>query len=321
MASESAQADPPDGRGEPLIKYEGPVPIGIHPFEEKVFCIVTLSQLTTSEIKHIQQKFMEYAEMLKSDQNQFTRASRWLVTALRHGGHLERHNPPKRWDGYYELAVLLRNRLESQMRVTPIVFVALVFFKSKGRFEMKIETRRSGQPMILVRATQGHSIPVDPASLYVQKIKPEDVLDLHPIVHGTWRYLEASIKDKGLLPGGELGANQREAVHFMAVGLMKNRNLTLSRTREGADLYICLDLGRFVAQGGSAYLSTNGAVNIFGTVPPNFLYMYYHGADYSPTTCLDWWLSGGRPGVVNPPTRSATEEAATPPPMESPGSA
>ena len=105
---------------------------------------------------------MEYAEMLKSDQNQFTRASRWLVTALRHGGHLAQCNPPKRPDGYYELDVLLKNRLENQMRVTPIVFVALVFFNPQGRFEMKIETRSSGQPMILVTGTFHTGGPSEP---------------------------------------------------------------------------------------------------------------------------------------------------------------
>ena len=97
------------------------------------------------------------------------------------------------------------------------IFVALILYNSKNKFEMIIETVSCGQlskahpnslredvyalrPAVLVRTRQGYSIPLAVEKLFKVSILPEEVADLIPCIHGTYEVNAESILQKGLQP-------------------------------------------------------------------------------------------------------------------------
>lgn len=113
----------------------------------------------------------------------------------------------------------------------------------KKRFEL-----RDG----LVRASQGHSAPVD---LGLAAVTPPPVL-----YHGTVARFLASIAEHGLRPG------RRVHVHLSA----DEATAAVVGKRRGAPVILRVDAAGLHARGHDFFLAANG-VWLTGTVPPAFL--------------------------------------------------
>jgi RNA:NAD 2'-phosphotransferase (TPT1/KptA family) len=270
------------------------IPTGMTDFEWQVIRIV-LGLLRPAEATEFATLAMGMQPILQASQNSFTRCSSALSGMLR---HVVTTKQGHRCDqgGWWYLDDLIRADMLSNMRtrsgsITAAQFVCLVIYNDKGRFEFKVEAStveemerhanfqrllegpaaaERPRPAVLLRATQGHSIPLDPFRLYKTVIKLSEVDHLSPVIHGTYgRYL-SSIAEQGLLPGG-LRRRGRRAVHFMAQGLKRSGEVRLSCVRRDADLFYYLDLEKWITDGKSAFLSANGVVNIFEPVAPEQL--------------------------------------------------
>ena len=126
---------------------------------------------------------------------------------------------------------------------------------------------------MFIRARQGRSVNADPTSLYIHKITAEEAENLNPVVHGTAFANQRSIESSGLIPGGTSGTVYRAAVHFLACGLAKDNasEAAMSSLRQRGEVFYILDLKAYITDGGAAWLSGNGVVNIHATVKPCYL--------------------------------------------------
>ena len=104
----------------------------------------------------------------------------------------------------------------------------------------------------LIRANQGHSIPVD---VELEKTNPPTVL-----YHGTGKKYVESIEAQGLLPKSRL------YVHLSA----DPQTAVKVGSRHGSPVVYQIDTGRMAADGYDFYLSANG-VWLTKTVPPEYL--------------------------------------------------
>ena len=104
----------------------------------------------------------------------------------------------------------------------------------------------------LIRANQGHSIPVD---VELEKKNPPAVL-----YHGTGKKYVESIEAQGLLPKSRL------YVHLSA----DPQTAVKVGSRHGSPVVYQIDTGRMAADGYDFYLSANG-VWLTKTVPPEYL--------------------------------------------------
>lgn len=108
----------------------------------------------------------------------------------------------------------------------------------------------------LIRANQGHSIPVD---VELQEITPPEQL-----YHGTGEKYRKSICDIGLIPKSRL-----------YVHLSDNSDTALSvGRRHGKPIIISVDAGRMYRDGFKFYLSKNG-VWLTKHVPVSYLHIYW----------------------------------------------
>ena len=107
----------------------------------------------------------------------------------------------------------------------------------------------------LIRANQGHSIPVD---VELEKKNPPAVL-----YHGTGRKYVESIEKQGLLPKSRL------YVHLSA----DPQTAVKVGSRHGSPVVYQIDTGRMAADGHDFYLSANG-VWLTKTVPPEYMMRY-----------------------------------------------
>jgi len=251
-------------------------------------------------------------EVLRSNQNEFAFISQGIAKIFRHTSRTRR-GAEIGADGYWYLQDLLEDGFHRGIQhMSPVKFVTLILNNHKIRLEFNLrgesipfmQTKCSQLatdpgttlvwPAVQLRARQGHSVPLDPMSLFATTIALKDVEKLQPIMHGTSRRFYYSIMEQGLKPGvlvdseeiyDERGRTRsRTAVHFMAQGLKERENLTRSRVRADADLFFVFDLEQWIKDGKESYLSANGVVNIFEVVPKEYflevLIGHKHHPDY-----------------------------------------
>ena len=192
------------------------------------------------------------------------------------------------------------NRIEIENQhfriMDPVHLAVLIARNNKGRFECQIRTthRSSGgdrawEPQLFIRAVQGHGFALDPNLLFTTKIDLAQARDLGPVVHGTkLKVYQDYISTQGLVPGGG-SRGHRQAVHFMAMGWHQiNPNGPFSSLRSNSEIFIIFDLEAWVAGAGDAYLSPNGVVNVFRTIPTMYFAFTMEASGASPRSPIDW---------------------------------
>ena len=268
----------------------------MHAFEHTVMRTL-LGYLNETETAEFATSCAWWAPLLERDDNPLTYASKALCGKLRHGKSvgIARNRP----DGYWFLHdLIIYSRLLSDMgqvgpnKITPFTFVALIMFNAKNRFEVTVEAidqqemenhgkaypksnreeHHRKRPVVLLRTRQGHSIPLDIKSLFKVTIKQSDIQYIVPIVHGTFSSHVSSIMRDGLIPGKKLerlsNRRGRQAIHFLCLGLKREKGLKWSKVRENADAFIEFDVVKWLENGKEAYVSANGVLNIFETIGP-----------------------------------------------------
>jgi len=161
-----------------------------------------------------------------------------------------RHNPGRIGlkldaNGWAEVDELLLKAGQSGLRIERQTLEQVVAGNNKQRFAFSPDGTK-------IRASQGHSIPVD---LELQPVPPPEVL-----YHGSARQAEQSILEKGLLPG------KRNHVHLSAD---LQTALTVGR-RHGKPVVFLVRAGKMEADGHAFYLSANG-VWLTERVPVQYL--------------------------------------------------
>ena len=181
-----------------------------------------------------------------------------------------------------ELLSWLRNPYE----LTSWKMLSVILFNDKQRYTLRLGLRRykgKNVPTLFIQAKQGHgqTIPVEPAQLLQEELSYWNTARLKPVVHGTvlnnWEGIEAD----GLIPGH--GGSQRSANHFMATGMLfRGKHTNLSNVNSWSTLFIELDLDEWLKRGNKAYLSKNGVVNIYVTVPKEYFKLVVKGRHNMP---------------------------------------
>ena len=172
----------------------------------------------------------------------------------------------------------------------PKKFLCIILFNSKSRFEVTVKLDKRGTPILLLRATQGHSGPrgtFSPELTFMEKIEANNWHRHTPIVHGTTAKNWRSIEERGLVPQNHLYGYGRNAVHFLSVGMKireSDRHPRLSSIRHTADLFIELNIEQWIIEGKPAYLAPNGVVCIFEPIPERFFLTVVKGRDHHPET-------------------------------------
>ncbi len=223
--------------------------------------------------------------------------------------------------GYYLVHDMMVTNFMSRLTVPPSVLnsrqvrplnpaelLAMTLTNAKSRFEYGIRIFRvkdmrdhgmppgvdlptaasaANRPALLLRARVGHSIPVNPSSLFRTALTLADCAELLPVVHGTQKEYRMSIENQGLMPGMRLGrpsyvTRGRQAVHFQALGLTPKPGINLAKVPQNTDLFIYLDLQAWVNDGKAAFLSANGVINIFGTILPKYFQEIKEGWEHHP---------------------------------------
>jgi 2'-phosphotransferase len=187
--------------------------------------------------------------------------SKNLSYLLRHGA--EKEGLAMRQDGFVKLDDILAKDFYKSKKIEFAKVKEIVDTNDKKRFELKEETGEDGVKVILIRATQGHSI---------DKINDEELLEKivdhtqYPnIIHGTQKDAWAFIKQTGL---SKMGRNH---VHF-AIGYPDD-GAVISGMRKSCDVYVEVDLEKCIKEGVPFFVSKNKVVlsaGVNGFIRPNY---------------------------------------------------
>lgn len=168
--------------------------------------------------------------------------SKFISLILRHkpesiGIALDEHG----WANVDELV----NGINKSQNITKEILEKIVAEDNKQRYSFN-------EDKTLIRANQGHSIPVD--------VELEEVVPPKYLYHGTGRKYVASINRQGLIPKSRL------YVH------LSNDTVTATNvgTRHGIPVVYCIDAGKMHENGYKFYLSKNG-VYLTKEVPIQYL--------------------------------------------------
>lgn len=176
-----------------------------------------------------------------------TQTSRFMSLILRHkpqtiGISLDEHG----WANVDELIEGIRKTRPFDMETLE----EIVRTDNKQRYAFN-------EDKTLIRANQGHSIPVD---VELEKKNPPDIL-----YHGTGEKSVASIEAKGLLPMNRLYVHlSKDEATAVKVG-----------SRHGKPIVFTVDSGLMAADGFDFYLSANG-VWLTKEVPVKYLHKLDH---------------------------------------------
>lgn len=147
--------------------------------------------------------------------------------------------------GFTPVEDLIAKSHRHGMRFSEAELQEVVAGSDKQRFALSDDGR-------LIRANQGHSVPVD---LALEPVAPPDVL-----YHGTVAKFLDSIREKGLLKG------QRHHVHLSP----DEATAKAVGSRRGTPVILTIDSARMHAEGILFYHSANG-VWLTDRVPPGFI--------------------------------------------------
>ncbi|MGR6920833.1 RNA 2'-phosphotransferase [[Actinomadura] parvosata] len=175
------------------------------------------------------------------DERRMIRVSKYLSRHLRHDP--QRIGLTLDPGGWVEVAELLRAAAAHGFPITPDELRQVVAGNDKRRYT--IEAGR-------IRASQGHSIPVD---LGLPAVEPPEVL-----YHGTVRRFLAAIRREGLRP------MSRHHVHLSP----DRETATRVGARRGAPVVLVVAAGVMHAEGHAFLRSANG-VWLVDEVPPGYL--------------------------------------------------
>jgi putative RNA 2'-phosphotransferase len=177
------------------------------------------------------------------DPARIVKTSKFLSKVLRHNPELLRLELDD--GGWADVALLLRALAERNRALTREELEEVVRENDKQRFAMSEDGAR-------IRATQGHSIPVD---LGLEAVEPPETL-----FHGTVGAYLASIRDEGLARGA------RHHVH-----LSPTREIARSvGARRGRPVVLEVEALRMWTDGHVFHLTANG-VWLTERVPPGYL--------------------------------------------------
>ncbi|NJP88277.1 RNA 2'-phosphotransferase [Nonomuraea sp. FMUSA5-5] len=175
------------------------------------------------------------------DERRMIRVSKYLSRHLRHDP--QRIGLTLDPGGWVEVAELLRAAAAHGFPITPDELRQVVAGNDKRRYA--IEAGR-------IRASQGHSVPVD---LGLPAVEPPEVL-----YHGTVRRFLAAIRREGLRP------MSRHHVHLSP----DRETATRVGARRGAPVVLVVAAGVMHAEGHAFLRSANGVWLVDG-VPPGYL--------------------------------------------------
>ena len=174
----------------------------------------------------------------------------------------------------------------------------MLIWNDKGRFGISIHkklemTTGALRPHLRLRCDDGHKLNVEPSLLGTQiHLGHPHILDYTGLViHGTeifsgsvydWARFH-SIMQRGLLPGGRIAINGRwtgrKAVHFSThLGIAAVGGSTCSRH---CDMFIVLDVVKFLQEGHELFLSDNGVVMAYEEVGPEYWHAVVMGRQQS----------------------------------------
>lgn len=179
------------------------------------------------------------------------RLSRFLTKLLRHT--VQSYRVDVRSDGYVSVERLLALAELRGTQMQQIVEIADT--DKKGRLQI---TEIDGH--LFIRATQGHSIPsINPDELMDRITDPNQI----PVcIHGTYEESWRSIRMTAL--------DQMQRTHIqMAAGLPTDPGV-VSGTRQGAEIYIYIDVARAMEAGIPFYRSNNNVICSPGPILPEF---------------------------------------------------
>lgn len=171
-----------------------------------------------------------------------TEISKFISLILRHkpdtiGIVLDEHG----WANVDELI----NGINKSQAITKEILEKIVDEDNKQRYSFN-------EDKTLIRANQGHSIPVD--------VELEEVIPPKYLYHGTGRKYVASINRQGLIPKSRL------YVH-LSNGVVTATNVG---SRHGIPVVYCIDAQKMYEDGYKFYLSKNG-VYLTKEVPIQYL--------------------------------------------------
>ena len=156
-----------------------------------------------------------------------TDLSKALSRVLRHRSNLQLDEA-----GYAKLTDVLVHPLIRSHKPTLDWIEYIVKANAKKRFALS-------EARTLIRAVQGHSVPVDSSKL-LRQLESGDIGNMVPTcaLHSTYFSCIPSIMRNGLLPGGTRGTSYRRHVHLA----MSHR--PTAGLREGSDVILVIDLMR-----------------------------------------------------------------------------
>jgi len=179
------------------------------------------------------------------------RLSRFITKLLRHT--VQSYGVPVRTDGYVSVEQLLALAELRGAEMQQIIDISSI--DKKGRFQI---TNIDGY--LFIRATQGHSIAsIDPDQLMDRITDPNQI----PVcIHGTYEESWKNIRMTAL--------DRMQRTHIqMAAGLPTDPEV-VSGTRQGAEIYIYIDVVRAMESGIPFYRSHNNVICSPGPIPPEF---------------------------------------------------
>ncbi len=174
---------------------------------------------------------------------QLVRYSKFLSLVLRH--YPQRIGLALDRGGWANVAELLAKANAANVPLTLDLLQQVVAENDKQRFAFSPDGTR-------IRASQGHSIPVD---LGLMPLTPPDIL-----YHGTATKYVASIRQQGLRP------RQRQYVHLSG----DVETAVMVGQRHGMPIVLTIQAGQMHRDGHIFYQSANG-VWLTDCVPPDFI--------------------------------------------------
>jgi RNA:NAD 2'-phosphotransferase (TPT1/KptA family) len=189
------------------------------------------------------------------------------------------------------------------VRLSPEDLLWVLIWNDKARFGISIHKKAEPitgnlKPYLRLRCVNGHKLDVDPTLLGTQiHLGNQHVLDQTGIViHGTtigdapdsdWGTFH-SIMTNGLLPGGKYAVNGRwtgrKVVHFSTH--LGNSSQGGSTCHHECDMFIVLDVVKYLQAGHVLVLSDNGVVMAYQEVMPEFWHTVVMGKDNSPVAII-----------------------------------
>jgi 2'-phosphotransferase len=200
-------------------------------------------------------------------------ASKYLAYLLRHGA--VKSNLELRDDGFALLEDVLLLPRARKLNLTFELVREIVDKNDKKRFELKEE-----KGVWLIKATQGHSLPVK--DLALKPIRSITDLPRGVAIHGTYLRSWKTIRTEGL------SRMTRNHIHFSASlpDAKDGSDAVVSGLRGNAEVLIYLNVASALEDGIDLFLSANNVILSpgfqDGTIPPQYFLAVVSSSDLKP---------------------------------------